>query len=485
MSKPGFCLIYNQDCTDLFAVTKEPLMPQHVDRMIDEVADGGVEVMLLNGNAQLTCHPTRVWQTFWDGYTPGDTAFFGPVDPAGIPGRRQWVEQMQRLAAGGCDYLAHGLACCRERGLVPGVSVRMNDTHDYPDRPDSHMFSRFYRRHPECRLENPPALGWGAGDLNYACPDVREYYLAYIRELVSTYDFDVLDLDFLRFDQYFPAGQEAAYREVMTDFLRDVRAITEAAGRPITLMIRIAAVPALAQALGFDIARWAEEGLIDAITVGAFLNTDWHMPVEEYRALVGDAVGLFVSTDFMADRRDERLPQRKLPLEDAMLRGFAASHQAGGADGVYFFNFFCVREEDPPQTPHFVTLRTLFQPNLPHTYLVTAGTSNDLTDMPSVVPVTLAGGESHTFSLLLGAMGETGSADAVLVYEGEGAAWEVSVNGKSVREGKVEPIGDGEGLEQIVIPVPSSVFQSGRNVLTVDNMGEQATILGVEIRVNP
>lgn len=31
-------ILYNQDATNLFGSTKEPLTPAHVDRMVDEVA---------------------------------------------------------------------------------------------------------------------------------------------------------------------------------------------------------------------------------------------------------------------------------------------------------------------------------------------------------------------------------------------------------------------------------------------------------------
>ena len=46
-------VIYNQDCTNLFVTEKEPLAPRHVDRMVDEVAEGGADLFLVNPNAQL------------------------------------------------------------------------------------------------------------------------------------------------------------------------------------------------------------------------------------------------------------------------------------------------------------------------------------------------------------------------------------------------------------------------------------------------
>ena len=78
-------VIYNQDCTNLFAVTKDCMTSTHVDRMVDEVAEGGADLMLINPQAMRANYPSRVWQTCWDGYTPGDWSFFGNVPADTIP----------------------------------------------------------------------------------------------------------------------------------------------------------------------------------------------------------------------------------------------------------------------------------------------------------------------------------------------------------------------------------------------------------------
>ena len=75
--KPKYRVLFNQDCTNFFdrgEHTKEA-----VERMIDEVADGGADVFLVNPNAQLVNYPSKVWQTFWDGYKEGDRSFFGSI----------------------------------------------------------------------------------------------------------------------------------------------------------------------------------------------------------------------------------------------------------------------------------------------------------------------------------------------------------------------------------------------------------------------
>ena len=41
-----------------------------------------------------------------------------------LASRDHWISQMQRLAQE-CDYLVRALAHCRQRGMTPGVSVRI------------------------------------------------------------------------------------------------------------------------------------------------------------------------------------------------------------------------------------------------------------------------------------------------------------------------------------------------------------------------
>ena len=64
-------LIYNQDCSHLFGRTSEAITPAHVDEMVDEVAPGGAELMLINPNTQRANYPSKVWQTFNDWSNPG------------------------------------------------------------------------------------------------------------------------------------------------------------------------------------------------------------------------------------------------------------------------------------------------------------------------------------------------------------------------------------------------------------------------------
>lgn len=498
MAKPEYKVLYNQDCTDLFCHIKEPLEPRHVDLMVDEVADGGADVMLINPNAQRVCYPSTVWQTFWDGYAPGKREFFGPIPDADVPGREHWVSQMKRLPDQGCDYLAHALARCRHKGIAPGITVRMNDMHDVPW-PGANLFSRFYMEHPDLHLHNPPVSGWSATGLNYEHDAVRQHYLALIRELVTAYDFDVLELDFLRFHCYFPRADFARHAGIMTGFVREVRSLIRASGRRLALIPRVAVTPASAYELGFDVAAWAKEGLIDGITAGAFLNTSWHTAVDEFRALLGPRIAIYACTDHAADRRDG-VEERALPLDARLLRGFAAGHRAAGADGVAIFNFFCAREATPPVDPLFGVLREMRSLDglrgKPKTYTLSSGWAIPEVDGPMQVPAAVPTGQPRRFNLFLCAEPPNARVEVELLIEtsdpvaadtlwlhlnhlSAGPAFKLSE--PSPAPGKTEPP---RVRQTAIFAVPSAALRDGLNVLTVRNEGAQITALSLDVRVD-
>ena len=386
--KPNYQVLYNQDCSDVFDVTSEPITPQHVELMVDEVADGGADVMLINSNANRVVYPSKVWQTAWDGYVEGDPSFFGSVPAETIERRAEYIGQMKHLADQ-CDYLATALQRCRQKGITPGVSLRMNDMHDAPW-PDSNSFSQFWRDNPELHLKSVNARDWGSDGFDYAHAEVREYYLSLVRETAQDYDLDVLELDFSRFCFYFNRGNAPEHCRIMSDFLGEVREILAKTGRAIHLITRIASSPGAAYQLGFDVETWGKEGLVDAIIPTNSLGTAWNMPIDEFRELVGPNIAIYAGADVSGDRRDG-LPVRYIPAFPEMLRGFSAGYLAAGADGVEVFNFFLARKHRDITAAEFFSglgeMRSLETiRGKPRTHLLDADYWNVEFDLPEPVP---------------------------------------------------------------------------------------------------
>ena len=180
----------------------------------------------------------------------------------------------------------------------------MNDCR-YSEIPTHPFHSSFWRKHPEFyRKDAPTAVpamaspnsgatpGYFATCLDYAHPEVRDYYKALIDETLDRYDIDGLELDFMREPYVFSPGEEAEGRSILTEWIRDVRKLVDQAAarqaHPIRLGVRVPSRPETAAALGLDAAQWAREGLIDLLVVtprGATVEFD--MPLRQWRNAIG------------------------------------------------------------------------------------------------------------------------------------------------------------------------------------------------------
>ena len=248
----------------------------------------------------------------------------------------------------GTDPLRVMTDCCHKNGIEVFWSMRMNDTHDVGHTPDKpHLyFSTFKRTHPECLLgsrEKRPKHGsWSAVD--FAQPVVREFLLRVFEEVCNGYDVDGVELDFFRHLVFFKTvadGGLATQQELamMTELVRGIRAITEAAGmrrgRPILVAIRAPDSIGYCKGMGLDIERWMAEGLIDLFVAAG----DFRLNPREYSTALGRRHGIPVYCDLnpaIGASTETALNRNSI----AALRSRAMNARAAGAAGVYMFNHF-------------------------------------------------------------------------------------------------------------------------------------------------
>ena len=493
--KPKYRVIYNYDSGPVFYMKEPSTMPQNVESMVDEVAGGDVDVLLICSNDKLAVYPSKVWQTFWDGFKEGDRSFFGDIPEKEIEQRTVWVRNMATLAKHG-DYLAIAFARCREHGIAPGVSIRMNDMHDQPW-PDSHLHSRFYKENPQLHLKPLGGRGWGGTGLDYAHRQVREHYLALIRELAEGYDLDVMELDFMRFPYYFDQDNIDRHCATMTGFIREVRQILDSTGRHIVLIPRVASSPGAARQLGFDVQAWAREGLVDGVTTANMLTTSWDVDVEKFRELVGPGIAVYASMSVAADGR-EGLPTRYIPEDYKMLRGFAAGYLASGADGINTFNFFLARQHRPVTAEQFYgglrELRSLEQArNKPRIHVLSAGWRVPECDSPEVVPATIRVWRDRRFEMLLAAEGEGAKVTVLVYFDGENKPEDLWLRigyhpiGHAVEIRRFSAPKEGEKPKRnakiAVFKIPANVITDGRNQLVIRSDRVSTTILGIDVDI--
>ncbi len=330
-------MVINEDASHFFGSrTANDMSIDGLNAFVDQYANTAVTHLFLNPNAMTASFDSETRDAIWE--------LRDQVIPADIPFAKAWVENARLLHERGLDPYAAWIARSREKGISPWLTMRMNDLHDANDT-TNYMHSTFWLTHPEYwRVPHESKGNWTDRALNYAMPAVREHNMAFLAELLERYDPDGIELDWMRFGYHFRAGHERAGAEILTQFMRDARALTEVwakkRGHPIQLGARVPADPDAAIGLGMDGVRWACEGLIDLLVPTPFWATaDFDIPVEEWKKRIGNAtahVKIAPGTEVLL----RAYPGGEAIVNDlASVYGFASSAWARGADAIYLFNY--------------------------------------------------------------------------------------------------------------------------------------------------
>ena len=307
---------------------------QFASLVFDSLAEQSVDAVLFSfGNGNVAEYQSRVLE--WPGEAdrfqfPTSRTWHGgiPVDPA------DQYNNPHALAEAGANPPQIIVDECHRRGMHAFVSFRMNDCHDgqHPKgtTPNPEL-ATFKRQNSDWLVED---LDWWTA-LDFSHPQVQALKLKAIEEFFDRWDFDGIELDWLRHTLYFPRGTEQENAQHLTQFMRKVRRSlnrrAEQRGRPIDIAVRIPERLAWCQAGGFEITNWISEDLVDLLILGQGITS---LPsLTEFRSLMGT---------------------RKLPIypcltpigngyvsqPDEVIRGSAANLWHNGADGLYVFNWF-------------------------------------------------------------------------------------------------------------------------------------------------
>ena len=307
---------------------------EFTDLVFTPIGNSGVDTLLFSfGSGNVAEYQSNVLE--WPGQAdrfrfPESRTWHGGVE---VDPKDQYLNP-KSLADSGHNPPRIIVEECRRRGMRAFVSLRMNDIHD--------------GQHPRGTLPNPelptfkrlnpdwlvPDLDWWSA-LNFEVAPVRELKLRVIEEFFDRWDFDGIELDWLRHTLYFPRGLEREKGKYLTEFMRAVRrSLRQKAarrGRPIEIAVRVPERVEWCLEGGFEVPTWIREGLVDFLILGQGLT--------ECRGLPG----------FRELRGGRRLPiypslypfGNGYPMyPDAAIRGSAANLWRDGADGLYTFNWF-------------------------------------------------------------------------------------------------------------------------------------------------
>ena len=295
---------------------------------LDDVLRGQVTHFFMNVNCQRAGFDSKTFEPFWKNWEE--------LKEDNL--ERDLVLRAKSLHDQGVDPYAVWCRRCREKNVSPWLSVRMNDMHR-ADKLDCPSLSDWWRNHPEFRRVPYANKDWGKMSLDFGHKEVRDRMLAFIGECLSRYDMDGVELDWTRMLYVFAEGEETKNAPLLTDFVRQVRKLADAAatrlGHQVGVSCRCAARPDVMAARGYDIRTWAGEGLVDMVDAGNnFLSADYEIPVEQWRETLGDKVRFIAHVDFSltTDARRALLRSEYLGWADVM--------SAQGCENFTLFNFF-------------------------------------------------------------------------------------------------------------------------------------------------
>lgn len=329
-------IVINEDDSHFYGSrTPEQMTQEGLLAFVDQYAGTQVSHLFLCPNAMKASFASKVFDPIW--------RVEGREIPTNEPFARTWIDNARLLNERGLDPYAVWIARSREKGISPWLSMRMNDVHN-ADNVNSYIHDSFWVKHPEYWRVPGSTGSWVDRAFDYGIPEVREHHMNFVRELLERYDPDGLELDWMRFGYHFKPGHEEEGREILNQFMRDVRALTKQRaaerGHPIRLGARVPVHPDAARGLGMDGEAWVHEGLVDMLVATPFwATTDFDIPIELWRERLGDdakKIVLAAGGEILV-RPHPSAKAIENDIESA--RGFAAGAWHRGADQIYLFNY--------------------------------------------------------------------------------------------------------------------------------------------------
>ncbi|MBE6730932.1 MAG: hypothetical protein E7564_04500 [Ruminococcaceae bacterium] len=230
------------------------------------------------------------------------------------------------------------IEACKEQGITPWLTMRMNDCHNPLDVTSFIRSDFFYKAREK---------GWMIGDdygyhhycFNYAVKEVYDLMLNFIKEQLFMYDVYGFEMDFMREIYCFPYREMPECYKIMNNFVRDVKKIVDDAsvkhGHPIKLGARVTRDIEQNKAFGFDVRTWVNEGLVDVLVPSPRFDTsDTDIPVDVW-------VKEFPCTEIYAGIEGLIVrPDQKCHNTPDTVRAMIIKYFSMGARGIYLYNYF-------------------------------------------------------------------------------------------------------------------------------------------------
>ncbi|MCK5921899.1 MAG: hypothetical protein KAG66_13220, partial [Methylococcales bacterium] len=314
---------------------------------------------------------------------------------------------------------------------------------------------RFWMEHQDASLGESPVAGHDGYRylLNYEREDVRAYRMAVIVEAMNRYA-DVMDgfeIDFNRFQVFFPLGTAEKNRHHITTMLEEIRqridVISKEQKRPMQLIVRVPPTIKNCDWSGLDVAEWMKMGLIDMVIPAQVMTLSHDMPLDEFVKLAIAAGSKCRVIGSLYGRTGYTWPFNKAhniaayekevsrTPTPAQFLGAALNQRYLGASGHQIYNYILHKDK--------ATCQVLTSPAGARRFQITQGyflDKEDSYEYRKQVPVAMETGVEKTFQILIGEDLSDTTAFLRLGLNGANQAYadvtmKVSINGQLLHDG--------------------------------------------------
>ncbi len=290
---------------------------------VDKYAKTQVTCLFFNINYHRVCFDSKVMDSYWNLPDPEHQLTHWP--------RCLWMLQQK-----GLDTYQLLIDRSRQKGISPWISIRMSDHHYFDD---STKINGFWMKHPELRTSE-------RGAYNYAKKEVRDYFKAFILEVLEKYDVDGIELDWMRSPSIFKREDILQGTELINQFMKDIRLMTEQKskerGHPIKIAARVPSFPNIGKSYGLDGIAWVKNATVDILIPTNWASTNFDIPLELWRSEIGSGHDYILApgADAIGNKSFNINRYKSMFSNVETLRGFSASAYSRGADAIYYFNSF-------------------------------------------------------------------------------------------------------------------------------------------------
>ncbi|MFI4910927.1 MAG: LamG-like jellyroll fold domain-containing protein [Sedimentisphaeraceae bacterium JB056] len=503
-----FKVLYSNDTTNIYScispyqTVASPFNSEKLRASVDETVGTGVEVHMLQ--------PGVCWVPWWKSTVyPAPDHYFWFMNTYQVN-----PDSFGMYMINDGDVVQVFVDRCREKGLTPFISFRLNDGHrldnvnDLPGQIPSgacNNITPFYKNNPDYRIGDN-LDSWYERVQNWAIPAVREYKLASIEEICENYDIDGLELDFMRMCSFFDTSATTSFERanIMTSVIADVRGYLDdntAEGDYKWLCVRVPCYISTHDALGIDLPSMVAAG-VDMVNLSSYFFTDQQAEIAEIKALIPDTAvyyemtgtpltgnpvpGVYDSYDYLRTTAEQFYTSAHIAYNE-------------GASGVSLFNFQYYRDhgEDigaPFTEPPFEIMEHLGEPQWlasQNHYHFIGGIWNSPPISNRPLNRVFSAGSSYTFTMplypqLYGQSKLRIRADASIAD----SSWTAKINGYQLSPtGDVSEIYDntypnfkGEEEDYKAWIVPIEYLESGDNDIYIKlDSGESARIIWIDL----